>query len=196
MAAAPVRAAKLAIAADRRRHYRVDLALAGRLLDSDGREYDCRTRDISAGGACLAASAMPAKGDGVLVYLENLGRLSGEVARIDGDGQFAVIFQSSLHKREKIIEQLTWLWNKTLFANEDARRYTRYESSGGITINLEDGGSLHCEVRDFSMVGCSLKTAFTRPPLGAWVRVGQSYGRVARYLEDGFAVDFEARRKD
>jgi hypothetical protein len=29
--------------------------------------------------------------------------------------------------------------------------------------------------------------------LGGWVRVGQTYGRVARYLEDGFAVDFEAR---
>ena len=31
-----------------------------------------------------------------------------------------------------------------------------------------------------------------RPPIGAWLRVGQTYGRVARYLDDGFAVDFQA----
>ena len=42
------------------------------------------------------------------------------------------------------------------------------------------------------MVGASLKTAQTRPSIGAWVRVGQTYGRVSRYLEDGFAIDFQA----
>jgi len=29
------------------------------------------------------------------------------------------------------------------------------------------------------------------PPIGAWARVGTIYGRVARPIEGGFAIDFE-----
>ena len=51
---------------------------------------------------------------------------------------------------------------------------------------------MDCDVLDFSLVGASLRTAQRRPELGAWVRVGQTYGRVSRYLADGFAVDFQS----
>ena len=34
---------------------------------------------------------------------------------------------------------------------------------------------------------------YRRPEIGAWVRVGQTDGRVARYTETGFAVDFQPK---
>ena len=60
-------------------------------------------------------------------------------------------------------------------------------------IQPEDGEAFDAEVLDFSLAGTTLRTARQRPPIGAWVRVGNTYGRVARYLEVGFAVDFEPR---
>jgi hypothetical protein len=100
-----------------------------------------------------------------------------------------VLFQATTHKREKIAEQLTWLINKDRFGIEEERRAARASSSSSCYVMLENGKSIPCDVLDFSMVGASLRTS-QRPDIGAWVRIGQTYGRVSRYLEDGFAVDF------
>lgn len=193
MPASPARAAAFIGAPDRRRFLRTDIEVSGRVLDRRGREQDCRTADISPGGARLVASAPPVEGESVVLYFSEFGRTPGEVVRVEPGGHFSVAFHTSAHKREKLAEQLTWMLNKGLFAHEEERRSARHEAAGAVSVELDDGTRLYCEVRDFSLVGCSLKTAQARPTLGGWVRVGQTYGRVARYLEDGFAVDFEAR---
>jgi hypothetical protein len=190
-----VRAA-LARAPDRRRFFRADVEIDGRILNSENREIDCRTADISAGGARLTSSIAPAMGEKILLYLGELGRTPAEVVRVGKAGEFAVTFIASNHKREKIAERLTWLLNKDLFADgpeSEGRRETRFSAGGVIDITLEDGTALTCDVRDFSLLGCSLRTIRQRPPIGVWVRIGMTYGRVARYFEDGFAVDFEPR---
>ncbi len=131
--------------------------------------------------------------EAVLIYLDELGRLPGEVARVERDGTFGVRFDLSPHKQDKLAEQLTWLMNKGLFAHDDdQRRAARQDNGGAVAVTMEDGTSLCCDIRDFSLVGCSMRTLRARPPLGAWVRVGQTYGRVSRYLDDGFAVDFQS----
>lgn len=179
-------------APDRRKHRRADIAVAGRIMTAEGREQDCRTLDVSVGGARFAAPrGVPPEAD-VVVYMDELGRVPGTVTRVAADGTFGVSFDISAHKREKLAEQLTWMLNKGLFAYDEQRRHPRKETGGAISVTLEDGTLLYCEVRDFSLVGCSLRATRDRPPIGAWLRVGQTYGRVARYLEDGFAVDFQA----
>ncbi len=179
-------------APDRRKHRRADIAIDGRIMSAEGREQDCRSLDVSVGGARFAAPRGVPPEAGVLVYMDELGRLPGTVTRVAADGTFGVSFDISAHKREKLAEQLTWMLNKGLFAYDEVRRHPRKESSGAISVTMEDGALLYCEVRDFSLVGCSLRATRDRPPIGTWLRVGQTYGRVARYLEDGFAVDFQA----
>ena len=179
-------------AIDRRRFRRAPLSLPGRLLDARGIERDCRTMDVSPGGARLLAAEMPHQGDSVVIYLDAIGRVPAQVMRSADDEGFGVLFQATPHKREKIAEQLTWLINKDRLGLEDERREGRYEASSSVAVTMEDGRALHCDVMDFSMVGASLRTAQKRPDIGAWVRVGQTYGRVSRYLENGFAVDFNA----
>jgi hypothetical protein len=179
-------------APDRRRFYRADMAVDGRVMGQSGVEQDCLTADISPGGARLRTPRPPLEGESLVLYLGPLGRVPAKVSRIEPEGTFGVQFQVSGHKREKLAEQLTWMMNKGLFAHEE-RRATRHDGAGSLPVILEDGTALVCEVRDFSLVGCSVRTSRPRPPIGAWVRVGQTYGRVARYLEDGFALDFQTR---
>lgn len=181
-------------APDRRRFYRADMAIDGRVMGESGAEQDCLTADISPGGARLKTPRPPLEGESLVLYLGPLGRMPAKVSRIEPEGAFGVHFQVSNHKREKLAEQLTWMMNKGLFAHESNEQpAARRDSAGAIPVILEDGAALVCEVRDFSLVGCSVRTMRQRPAIGAWVRVGQTWGRVARYLNDGFALDFENR---
>jgi hypothetical protein len=180
-------------APDRRRFYRADMEIDGRVMNESGAEQDCLTADVSPGGARLRTPKLPLEGESLVLYLGPLGRVPAQVSRIEPEGAFGVKFQVSGHKREKLAEQLTWMMNRGLFAHEDERRHTRHDGAGSLPVILEDGAALVCEVRDFSLVGCSVRTDRPRPAVGAWVRVGQTYGRVARYLNDGFALDFETR---
>ena len=179
---------------DRRRHRRAKIAVAGRILSSRGVEQDVRSLDVSIGGARFVAPSSIMREEAVLVYLDELGRLPGQVARVERDGTFGVRFDLSPHKQDKLAEQLTWLMNKGLFVHDgEQRRAQRHENGGATSVTMEDGTTIFCEIRDFSLVGCSMRALRARPPLGAWIRVGQTYGRVSRYLDDGFAIDFQSR---
>lgn len=181
--------------AERRRFRRIGLAVTGRMLDGAGCEHDCRTADISPGDARLISSAEVKIGDRVIFYLDDLGRLEGHVVRAGEDGQFAVIFSGSIHKREKLAEMLTWLMSRERLALDDDIRRARREGGGAVTAVSVDGGpALTGEIVDFSLISMAIRTAHTPPPIGTWVRIGALDGRVARYFEGGFAVDFEARK--
>lgn len=182
-------------AQERRRFRRLPVTVGGRLLDTAGREHDCRTADISPGDARIIATIPPAVGERVVIYLEGFGRVSGKVARTCGVGEVAVIFDFSAHKREKLAEQLTLAINKDLGIEEPAHRPISASNARLIRIEHEAGDAYEGEVMDFSLAGITVRTPRHAPPIGAWVRIGGIYGRVARLLEGGFAVDFEPRGK-
>ena len=112
-------------AADRRRFRRADLSLVGRILDPRGQERDCRTMDVSPGGARLMAPQSPKEGERVVIYLDAIGRVPARVMRRADDDGFGVLFEATLHKREKIAEQLTWLINKDRLGLDEDRRDER-----------------------------------------------------------------------
>jgi hypothetical protein len=179
-------------APDRRRYRRLGLDLRGRLLDRAGEEHDCRTLDISPGDARIASPAHAREGDRLIVYLQELGRVETEIVRVLDSAIFAVKFNATQHKRERIAEQLTLMINPEC-AVEDERRHRRIVGNGIVPVELEDGTSMPCEILDFSLVGLAVKTMRVRPLIGAWVKIGNQYGRVSRYIDGGFAVDFESR---
>lgn len=182
---------------ERRRFYRTPARVKGRLLDMERREQPCLSLDLSPGGARLEGPA-PAIGSMVVLYFDRIGRVSGKVVRVESEQRFAVAFNASARRREIIAEELIVLLNETRLSPEEAaepRRSPRYVGSGAVTVELDDGGVLECQVLDYSLVGASLRCAANPPRLGAWVRAGASYGRVARYLDGGFAIDFAPRRQ-
>lgn len=179
---------------ERRRFRRMPVEITGRLLDPFGREHDCRTADISPGDVRIVSDMTPAVGERVVIYLDGFGRVSGKIARKCGEGEMAVIFDFSAHKREKMAERLTLAVNKDLGIEESARPAIR-EGAHTVRLEFETGEAYDGEVVDFSLTGITVKSQ--RPPalLGVWVRVGTVYGRVARLIEGGFAIDLEPRRR-
>lgn len=176
-------------APDRRRFRRLELIIGGRLMEPSGVEHDCRTVDISPGDARIASTVRPAAGEEMIIYLKDIGRVKSQVVRLLEENTFAVKFDASGHKRERIAEHLTVLANSASGVAEE-RRHIRHDGAGMTEIELEDGSKLLCEIIDFSLVGVAVRTTKPRPLIGAWVRVGAQYARVSRYIEGGFAMDF------
>jgi hypothetical protein len=192
-------ASKLALtrirAQERRRFYRAPVVVGGRMLDAAGAEYDCRTADLSPGDVRVASpERQPKVGERVVLYLEGFGRLSGKVARTCGEGEVAIIFDFSAHKREKLAEALTLAINKDLGVAAPSPQLNK-SGPNLARVEIENGESYEGEILDFSLAGITLKTPKPPPSLGSWVRVGGVYGRVARLIEGGFAVDFEPRQR-
>jgi hypothetical protein len=179
---------------ERRRFRRMPITVSGRLLDPLGREHDCRTADMSPGDARIASPILPQVGERVVIYLDGFGRVTGHVARKCGEGEVAVIFDFSAHKREKMAEQLTLAINRDLGIDEPARPTLR-DGAHHVRLEFETGEAYEGEVVDFSLAGITVKSKRPPPLIGVWVRVGNVYGRVARLIEGGFAVDFEPRQK-
>ena len=178
---------------ERRRFRRMPIEVNGRLMDSMGREHDCRTADISPGDIRIAAPILPPVGDRVVIYLAGFGRVSGFVARKCGEGEVAVIFDFTAHKREKMAEQLTIAVNRSLGIEEEQRPAIS-DGSQMIKLEFETGEAYEGEVVDFSLAGITIKSRRPPPLIGVWVRAGNIYGRVARLIEGGFAIDLEPRK--
>jgi len=178
---------------ERRRFRRMPIEVTGRLLDTAGRELDCRTADISPGDVRIVATELPTIGDRVVIYLDGFGRVSGKVARKCGEGEVAIIFDFTAHKREKMAEQLTLAVNKELGIEEPSRPIP--DGAKRIKLEFETGEAYEGEVLDFSLAGITIKSNRPPPLIGVWVRVGTVYGRVARLIEGGFAIDLEPRKQ-
>ena len=177
---------------ERRRFRRMPVAVNGRLLDPLGREHDCRTADISPGDIRIAAPILPPVGERVVIYLSGFGRVSGHVARKCGEGEVAIIFDFTAHKREKMAEQLTLAVNRDLGIEAPERLAISHDAQL-IKLAFETGEAYEGEVVDFSLAGITIKSRRPPPLIGVWVRAGNVYGRVARLIEGGFAIDLEPR---
>src|SRR5215203_6777078 len=109
---------------ERRRHHRVRVALLGRYMLADHREYACQTTDMSPGGASLVAPVKGAVGERVVLYLEHVGRIEGEITRHTAQG-FTVSIAATVRKRDKLASQLTWLGNRHDLGLPEDRRHER-----------------------------------------------------------------------
>jgi len=88
-----------------RRSPRKQAMVRGRYMLSDGREYPCRTFDLSACGVAIVSAVKGRLGERVVLYLDRIGRLEGTVARHFGGG-FAVSLRAGALKREALASTL------------------------------------------------------------------------------------------
>lgn len=174
---------------DSRSHQRVKVAIPGRYMVEDRREFECHTLDMSPGGIALAAPVAPAIGERVVVYLECVGRIDGVCVRDLGNG-FAMRVKATPRRREKIAEQLTWLANQLMLEIEDLRNFGRIVPLQPQTLlTFENGTTMPARIVDISRSGVGL-VADCIPAVGSVVSVGQMKGHVVRVLDQGIAVQF------
>lgn len=176
---------------DRRRFKRVSLHIPVQIIDAHGREFSGELLNLSGGGALVVSTARLKYRESVSVYTSNLGRLAGDIARMH-ETSFAMRIQAPALKRERLVDALTWLVNEKALGLSDDRRAERRPGEGLASALLGDGRELHCQVIDISATGIALSTVGPRPPVGEAIQIGRAVGRVARWLENGFAVEFNA----
>lgn len=179
----------LPLSEEKRRHQRVTINLLGRFMLSDGEEYPCQAIDMSPGGVALVASIAPRKDESAIVYLDEIGRVEGTVARVFNGG-FALQIRATERKRDKLANQLTWLANRSLLGIPEGRRHDRIQPRNTNShIKLPDGRTYPCQVIDMSISGAAVKID-VRPALGTEIILGRMRARVVRHFSEGIAVQF------
>ncbi|MGO9132889.1 MAG: PilZ domain-containing protein [Methylovirgula sp.] len=175
---------------ERRRHQRVKISLLGRYMLEDRREFPCVTTDMSPGGVACIASVRGAVGERVIIYLDQIGRVEGKIARLTDRG-FAVALNMPYAKREKIANQLTWLVNRDILGLPEDRRFERIVPLRRHAILRLNGDAEHVvKLIDVSMSGAAIATAL-KPSIGALAIIGHTTGKVVRHFDGGFAIAFD-----
>jgi hypothetical protein len=174
---------------ERRRHARVKLALLGRYMLEDKREFPCQTIDVSVGGLSITAPVRGALGERIVAYFDALGRVEGIVVRHLEFG-FALKVNMTPAKREKLVNQLTWLVNrKTLGLPEDRRHERIVPKDTNTIIKLADGSTFPAKIVDISISGAAI-TCTGQAPMGAMLHIGKRPARVVRVFDHGLALEF------
>ena len=163
--------------------------MLGRYMLPDRREFPCQVINMSPGGMALIAPVSGAPGDRIIAYVDHLGRLEGQIARVFENG-FAMTISATARKRDKLAAQLTWLANRHILDLPEDRRHGRIVPRNPVgRLILPNGVNLTCRIIDVSQSGAGIASK-ERPPIGTLVTLGKVQGRVVRHLEDGFAIEF------
>jgi hypothetical protein len=176
-------------AIDRRRHQRVRVALLGRYMLQNRQEYPCQTVDMSPGGIALVAPVRGLIGERIVIYVEHLGRIEGQIVRHTDLG-LALSIGATIRKRDKLASQLTWLANRQSLGLPEDRRHERIvPRHTAVHVTVGDLGTVTGRIIDVSLSGAAV-TITERPALGTTVTLGKTIGRVVRHFEGGIAVEF------
>lgn len=174
---------------DRRRYKRVHLNLLGRFMRQDQREYPCKLCDISIGGASIYSPIEVVMGERIIAYIDQLGRVEGNIMRVFEDG-FAMDIKATRYRKEKMAAQMTWLVNRRDMKIADERRHERIAPKNDIgQLKLADGIIIQCRMLDVSLSGASIETT-ARPEIGHEVLLGKLKARVTRYHDAGIGLEF------
>jgi hypothetical protein len=152
-------------------------------------EYPFQTIDISAGGLAVFAPESGEIGQRVVLYLDELGRLEGQIVR-HIEGGFAVEINATPARRDKLADQITWLANRTLFDTTEMRRHDRVVPNNPASkITFANGHVLMVNVLEVSLSGATIECEIP-PQEGELVVVGSTKGRVLRVQGEFFAMEF------
>lgn len=163
--------------------------LFGRFLLPDQSEHTCTVASMSVEGAEFRCPVLPPFGHIIIAYLEHIGRIECMAKEATADG-FRVEFILGGARRERFGARLEWLASKQAGEVEDERNYNRRQLSGTQSrIILADGRAYSCEIIDVSLTGAAVAVDVL-PAIGSNVYLGKMLGKVVRYLENGFALQF------
>lgn len=173
---------------DRRRHQRLKVQIPGRFMMLDRTEHRCMTLDMSPGGILLQALVLPYPREKIVVYLDELGRLEGQVTRV-GKDRFALRVTATANKMEKTAASLTWLANRDGLDLRGDRRSQRWDlAQPGVTLH-SDRGRAPGRILNLADHGAAIAVR-CELAVGDRVSVGLAAARVVRIFEQGCAVEF------
>jgi hypothetical protein len=151
--------------------------------------YACRLCSISTRIAVVLGPVAGRRHETVAAHFEGFGLLRGKVARGLPSG-FVMELRLTPEERDKLGQKIAWRKRAAIEQLPDQREHKRILPREPRTlITLADGTLVPCFVIDVSQSGVAV-SAPMRPALGTPMAVGKVIGRVVRYLEMGFALQF------
>ena len=171
-------------------------ALMGRYLLGSRRNraecvqvFACRLQSISPQTMVASVPVAGTPGEDVSANFEPFGMLHGKVARLI-DGGFSVSIEASAVDRALLAKRIAWYKRKTFDGLTDKREHRRVmPRDPRSTLVLADGTVIECLIIDMSRSGAAV-SADIQPAIGTPLAVGTVVGRVVRWLEVGFAIQF------
>ena len=174
---------------ERRDYQRMNVSVPGRYMLEDRREFPCRTIDFSSNGVSVAAPVRGKVGERVVVYLDYIGRIEGNVIRHTLFG-FALALLLPGNKREKLADQITWLINRKSLEKADRRHDRIVPNLRHCILKLEDGREHLVRLIDVSISGAGIATDL-RIPIHTKVHLGTTCGQIIRHLDNGMGIEFD-----
>lgn len=151
----------------------------------DGSERSAETIDASLSGISFRSHVVPYKGQRVIAYVSDLGRIEGVATRISKEG-FAISVAGSRYRKDKIAGALTWARLEEL-GSRNAERIVPTVKEGRLFTKT----SLHSvEILNVSTGGASIRSSVFLP-LGTTVRLGEWFAIVLRVENGTYALAFE-----
>jgi hypothetical protein len=166
-------------------------AMPDRKDGADGKApvFACRLCSISTRTAVLVGPVVGKKGEPITAYFDEFGILRGRVGRHLPSGFVAELLLSPA-ERNKLGGKIVWQKKRVHEQMPDRREHKRILPRDPRTIiTLGDGTRVPCFVIDVSSTGIAVSAQIS-PELGTPMAVGKLVGRVVRYLEVGFALQF------
>jgi PilZ domain len=170
---------------ERRKAERVPLTLRGRYMLSDGEEFLCQTIDVSAVGIALEGYIVPDLGELIIVYLDELGRVEGRVAR-RGDGWFAIDARTSQSRIRRIEQKIAALSGKTPAM---AAVTPTSEKTRSAILRTDFGQEFSVQVSDETPTRVKVLTHLKLQP-STRVTLNELRGVVGLSSQDCFLVEF------
>jgi len=172
-------------------------AVAGRYALSERRSgdngkiavYACRLCSISTRLAVVVGPVLGQEGEIVTAHFDEFGILRGRITRKLPSG-FVMDLMLTDAERNKLGGKIAWQKKKVHDQLPDKREHRRILPRDPRTVlTLADGAQMPCFVIDISRSGVAV-SADIWPGLGTPMAVGKLVGRVVRYLDVGFALQF------
>ena len=174
---------------ERRAYERVPVAVFGRCMCENKLEIPCQIINISPGDLAAVSAHVPEFGEHIIIYMDNIGRVEGEVTRVF-EGGFAIAIEATQRRREKLAGQIAWLIENVSFGDKDQRRHERMvPRQSSSEILLDDGRRYSIEIMDISLSGAAISCE-VRPALGTKLTLAGMPGTVIRHFDDGIAIEF------
>lgn len=137
----------------------------------------------------IASAHVPRVGEHLIVYLDHVGRLEGNIESTSKSGFVMSIFGSD-RKREKLAERIEWLKENHHFSTHADRRHDRIQPTNkNSMIRLDDGRTYPVEIIDISLSGAAF-SAPVQPAIGTSISLAGMQGKVVRLFDDGIAIEF------
>jgi hypothetical protein len=175
---------------ERRKHTRIKTRLLGRYMLADRREARCTIDNVSLGGIAVHAPERGLVGETVIVYIDHIGRVEGQIVRVL-DAGFAVTLAGSARATTRFASRLEELQSGRAADTGHERRTEPRIALGDDLPGRSVLEGTECEVLNLSVTGADVRlTSGRMPPVGATVHIGRLRGRVVRRTQAGIAIEF------